>query len=93
VICVVVQVLVHAVLAVGLAPGPAPNSAGVRFDPTGGTAGTKQPDWQSAACELQLIMQFVVVEVCADAAPAPAAVKASTINHRMIAGLRICGPT
>ena len=27
--------------------------------------GTTQADWQVAACELQAIMQFVVVEVCA----------------------------
>ena len=66
---VVEQPIVQVVLALGLAPGVCAN---VKVDvvlPTGGAAGVKQPDWQAAACELQVIMQFVVVELCADAPP------------------------
>ena len=33
-------------------------------------AGTKQVAWHDAACELQVIMQLVVFDVCANAAPA-----------------------
>ncbi len=33
--------------------------------PDGAVPGTTQAVWQLAACELQLIMQLVVVEVCA----------------------------
>ena len=33
--------------------------------PVGGVPGTTHAVWQLAACELQVIMQFVVVEVCA----------------------------
>ena len=60
VICVVVQFMVHEVLAVELAP--------VIVDvvvPLDELDGTKQPLWQVAACELQNIMQFVSVELCA----------------------------
>lgn len=34
--------------------------------PVGALPGTTQPVWQVAACELQAIMQFVTVEVCAN---------------------------
>jgi hypothetical protein len=33
--------------------------------PVGGVPGTRHVVWQFAAWELQLIMQFVVVELCA----------------------------
>jgi hypothetical protein len=33
--------------------------------PVGGVPGTRQLDWHAAACELQVIMQFVVAELCA----------------------------
>jgi hypothetical protein len=33
--------------------------------PVGGVPGTTQAAWQVAACELQLIMQVVVADVCA----------------------------
>jgi hypothetical protein len=33
--------------------------------PVGAVPGTTQADWQLAAWELQLIMQLVVVELCA----------------------------
>jgi hypothetical protein len=64
--------MTHVVLAVGLAPGVCAN---VKVDvllPTGGAAGTKQPVWQAAACELQVIMQLVVAEVCAKRILSPA---------------------
>lgn len=85
--------MVHVVLALALVPGAcAANSGGV-VEPTGDVAGMKQAAWQVAACELQVIMQFVVVDVCADAAPAHPAVAAaaSNTNHRMTAGLQLCG--
>ena len=88
--CVVVQFITHVVLAPVLTPGAcAANSGGV-VEPSGGAAGTKQVDWQVAACELQVIMQVVVVEDCADATLAHAAVPAAadiTANHRITAGL------
>jgi hypothetical protein len=99
VICVVVQLMVHEVLAVELAPVIV-----VVVDvvvPLDELDGTKQALWQVAACALQSIMQFVSVELCArrifplaDAPPAKVSIasKASiantantTANHRMTA--------
>ncbi|HWX84055.1 MAG TPA: hypothetical protein VNZ48_10715 [Xanthobacteraceae bacterium] len=91
--CVVVQFMTQDVLAVGLELGV---WACVNVDvvePTGGAGGTKQAAWHDAACELQVIMHFVAVELCAkrilfvaDASPAkPAtAVNANrTAKHRI----------
>jgi hypothetical protein len=57
VICVVEQPMMHVVLTLAL---PVAVAA-----PVGAVPGTTQPAWQVAAAELQTIMQFVVVEVCA----------------------------
>jgi len=68
------------VLAVGLGPGV-------------WACGTKQAAWHDAACELQVIMHFVAVELCAkrilfvaDASPAKPATAANanrTARHRI----------
>ena len=67
----------------------------------GAVPGTTQAVWQVAACELQAIMQFVTVEVCArrifppaDASPAKPATATTvkrTAQHRMTAstGLQV----
>jgi hypothetical protein len=75
------------VLAVELAPGAWACAIAVLVEPTGGADGTKQPVWHVAACALQVIMQLVVVEVCAkrifspaDAAPTKPAT-ATTMNR------------
>ena len=91
--CVVVQFITHDVLAVGLEPGV---WACVNVDvvePTGGAGGTKQAAWHVAACELQVIMHLVAVELCASriffaadaspATPATAANASSTAKHRI----------
>jgi hypothetical protein len=83
--------MVHVVLAPRLTPGACACSSDGVVEPTGGVGGTKHAAWQVAACELQIIMQFVVVEVCADAVPAHSTVAATAnimANHRMTAGLR-----
>ncbi len=70
-ICWLAQLIEHDVLALALLV--------VVAAPVGGTPGTTHVVWQVAACALQTIMQFVVVEVCArrmpraDAAPVSAA--------------------
>lgn len=51
------QLLKHDTLAVALLV--------VVAAPIGAVPGTTQAVWQLAACELQVIMQLVVVEVCA----------------------------
>jgi hypothetical protein len=72
-------------------------------EPTAGAGGTKQVVWQVAACALQVIMQFVVVEDCAkrifspaDAAPAKPTT-ATTVNrtakHRMTASTGLQSPS
>jgi hypothetical protein len=88
--CVVVQLITHVVLAPVLAPGACAASSGGVVEPSGGAAGTKQVDWQVAACALQVIMQFVVVELCADATSAHTAATAAAniiATHRITAGL------
>jgi hypothetical protein len=82
-----VQFITHDVLAVGLEPGAWACAIPVLVEPTVGAGGTKQLAWHVAACALQVIMQFVVVEVCAkrifspaDAAPAKPAT-ATTMNR------------
>lgn len=95
--------MTHDVLAVGLGPGA---WACVNVDvvePTGGGGGTKQAAWQVAACELQVIMHFVEVELCArriffaaDASPAKPATAANantTAKHRMTAPTGLQSPS
>jgi hypothetical protein len=55
--CCVEQLIRHDALAVALLPAVAA--------PLGGEPGTTQAAWQVAAVALQLIMQAVVVELCA----------------------------
>jgi hypothetical protein len=69
----------------------------------GAVPGTTQAVWQAAACELQAIMQLVVVELCAkrifSAAAAPPAQPATTIaanttaKHRMSASTGLPSPS
>ena len=92
--------MTHEVLAVGLAPGVW--ACAIVVDPGAGAAGRKQVLWQVAACALQVIMQFVVVEVCAkrifspaDAAlakPATAPTANRTAKHRMAASTGLQSP-
>jgi hypothetical protein len=91
VICVVEQFMVHEVLAVELAPVVVVDVV----EPLDELDGTKQALWQVADCELQSIMQFVSVELCARrifpsavAPPANASIANTantTANHRMTA--------
>jgi hypothetical protein len=57
--------MTHVMLAVELGPGAWACAIVDDVEPTGGADGTKQAAWHIAACALQVIMQFVVVEVCA----------------------------
>ena len=69
----------------------------------GAVPGTTQAVWQVAACELQAIMQFVTVEVCAKrifpladavlAKPATATTPNRTAKHRMAASTGLQSPT
>jgi hypothetical protein len=75
--------MTHDVLAVGLEPGLWACVIVVAVEPTDGAPGTKQAAWQVAACALHVIMQFVVVEVCARRIFSPAdasAAKPATIT-------------
>src|SRR5271163_2036881 len=65
VICAVEQFIAQDTLALALPTAVAA--------PVGAVPGTTQLDWQLAAAELQVIMQVVVVEVCARRIFAPAA--------------------
>jgi hypothetical protein len=95
--------MTHDVLAVGLAPGLWACVTVVAVEPTGGADGTKQAAWQVAACALQVIMQFVVVKVCAKrifspadpapAKPATATTANRTAKHRMTAPTGLQSPT
>src|SRR5580704_17119816 len=95
--------MTHDVLAVGLEPGLWACTIAVDVGPTGGAPGTKQVVWQVAACALHVIMQFVVVEVCAkrifspaDAAlakPATATTANRTAKHRMAASTGLQSPS
>ena len=68
----------------------------------GAVPGTTQAVWQVAACELQVIMQFVTVEVCAKrifspadvsvANPATATMANRTAKHRMPASTGLQSP-
>ena len=88
-----VQFMTHDVLDVGLGPGVWACAIADVVEPTAGAGGTKQAAWHVAACALQVIMHFLVVEDCAkrifspaDAALAkPATATANrTAKHRMI---------
>ncbi len=91
--------MTHDVLAVGLAPGDW--AWAIVVEPAAGAGGKKQVVWQVAACALQLIMQFVVVDDCAkrifspaDAAPAkPATTTHRTAKHRMAASTGLQSPS
>jgi hypothetical protein len=79
--------MTHDVLAVGLGPGVWACAIADVVEPAVDAGGTKQAAWQVAACALQVIMHFVVVEDCAkrifsppDAAPAKPAI-ATTANR------------
>ena len=95
--------MTHDVLAVGLEPGDWACTIVDDVEPTGGADGTKQADWHIAACALQVIMQFVVVEVCAkrifppaDASltkPAAATTTNRTAQHRMTASTGLQSPS
>jgi hypothetical protein len=95
--------MTHDVLAVGFEPGAWACAIVDDVEPTGGADGTKQAAWHIAACALQVIMQFVVVEVCAkrifspaDAAPAKPATATTanrTAKHRMAASTGLQSPS
>jgi hypothetical protein len=97
-----VQFITHDVLAVGLAPGLWAWAIADVGEPSAGAGGTKQPAWHVAACALQVIMQFVVLEDCAkrifppaDAAlakPATAATANTTAKHRIAASTGFSRP-
>jgi hypothetical protein len=94
--------MTHDVLAVGLAPGLWACPIADVVEPSAGAGGTKQAAWHAAACALQVIMQFVVVEDCAkrifppaDAAlakPATAVTANRTAKHRMAASTGLQSP-
>ena len=89
-------------LAVELGPGAWACAIADVVEPTAGAGGTKQAAWHIAACELQVIMQLVVVEVCAkrifspaDAAltkPPTATTASRTAPHRMTASTGLQSP-
>jgi hypothetical protein len=93
--------MTHDVLAVGL--GPAVWACAIVVEPADGAGGKKQVDWQVAACALQVIMQVVVVEVCAKrifspadtalAKPATATTANKTAKHRMAASTGLQSPS
>ena len=95
------QFMVHDVLAVGLGPGVCAGM--IVVEPIGGAGGKKQVVWHVAACALQVIMQFVVVEVCAKrifspadaslAKPATATTANRTAKHRMTAPTGLQSPS
>jgi hypothetical protein len=94
VICWVEQLIWHEALEVALLV--------VVAALVGAVPGTTQVVWQVAACELQAIMQFVTVELCAkwifspaDAAvakPATATTANRTAKHRMAASTGLQSP-
>ena len=97
------QFMTHDVLAVGLGPGVWACAIVDVVEPTAGEGGRKQAAWHVAACALQVIMQFVVVEVCArrifppaDASlTKPAAVTTAnrTAQYRMTASTDLQSPS
>ena len=95
--------MTHDVLAVGLAPGAWACAIADVVEPRAGAGGRKQLVWQVAACALQVIMQFVVVELCAKrifspadaslAKPATATTANRTVQHRMTASTGLQSPS
>jgi hypothetical protein len=95
--------MTQVMLAVELGPGAWACAIVDVVEPTGGADGTKQADWHIAACALQVIMQFVVVEVCArrifspaDASLTKAAATTTanrTAQHRMTASTGLQSPS
>jgi len=95
--------MTHEVLAVGLELGVCARVKVDPVEPTGGAPGTKQVAWHVAACELQVIMQVVVAEVCAKrifppadaslAKPATATTANKTAKHRMTASTGLQSPS
>ena len=94
--------MTHDVLAVGLEPGAWACAIADVVEPTAGADGTKQAVWHVAACALQVIMQFVVVEDCAKriflpadpslAKPTTATTANRTAKHRMAAPIGLQSP-
>jgi hypothetical protein len=95
--------MTHEVLAVGLELGVCASVKVDADEPTGGAPGTKQAAWHVAACELQVIMQVVVAEVCAKrifppanaspAKPTTATTANNTAKHRMTASTGLQSPS
>lgn len=95
--------MVHDVLDVWLGPGAWACAIVDVVEPTAGAGGTKQVVWQVAACALQVIMQFVVVDDCAKRifSPADAALAKSatattanrTAKYRMTASTGLQSPS
>jgi hypothetical protein len=93
--------MTHDVLAVGLGPGVW--ACAIVVEPADDAGGRKQVVWHVAACALQVIMQFVVVEVCARrifspagaalAKPATATTANRTAKHRMTAPTGLQSPS
>ena len=96
------QFMTQDMLAVELGPGVWACAIAVVVEPTDGAGGTKQADWHIAACELQVIMQFVVVEDCAKrifspadaslAKPTTVTTASRTAQHRMTASTGFQSP-
>jgi hypothetical protein len=94
--------MTQVMLAVELGPGAWACAIVDVVEPTAGAGGTKQAAWHIAACELQVIMQLVVVEVCARrifspadaslAKPANATTASRTAQHRMTASTGFQSP-
>ena len=85
--------MTHDVLDVALRPGVWAWAIADVVEPAAGAGGTKQAAWHVAACALQVIMQFVVLEDCArriflpavasPAKPTTATTANRTVKHRM----------
>jgi hypothetical protein len=94
--------MTHDVLDVALGPGAWAWAIADAVEPTAGADGTKQAVWHVAACALQVIMQFVVVEDCAKriflpadpslAKPTTATTANRTAKHRMAASTGLQSP-
>jgi hypothetical protein len=94
--------MTHVMLAVELGPGAWACAIADVVEPTAGAGGTKQAAWHIAACELQVIMQLVVVEDCAKrifspadaslAKPTTVTTASRTAQHRMTASTGFQSP-
>jgi len=94
--------MTHVMLAVELGPGVWACAIAVVVEPSDGAGGTKQAAWHIAACELQVIMQLVVVEDCAKrifspadaslAKPTTVTTASRTAQHRMTASTGFQSP-